>query len=67
MVSFWDRNTYGRSWIGHDDHGSDLGNVGNRVLSLEVCEIMNDPKCISLVSRNSGLERGLKCMTLSVM
>jgi len=41
-----------------------LGNDGNKMLSLEVCEIMNDPKCISLVSRNSGLERGLKCNDL---
>jgi len=43
MVSFRDRNTCRRSWIGHDGQGSDLGNEGDRVLSLEVCELMNDP------------------------
>jgi len=32
----------------------------------EICEIMNDPKCISLVSINGDLECGL-VMTLSVM
>jgi len=41
--------------------GEYLGKDGNRVLSLEVCEIMNDSKCVSLVSRNSGLEHGLRC------
>jgi len=61
MVSFRDRDTYGRSWIGHDGQGSDLGNDGNKVSSLEVCEIMNDPKFISLVSINSDLERDLNC------
>jgi len=29
--------------------------------SFELCEIMYDPKCISLVSINSDLECGLKC------
>jgi len=64
MVSFQVRNTYGRSWISHDGHGSDLGNDGNKKLRLELCEIMNDPKCISLVSIKSDLECGLKCIVI---